>query len=263
MPEALPYLMVFVVSACVGSFLNVCIFRVPEGKSIVSPASSCPGCNTPIKFYDNIPILSWLLLGGRCRSCGSSISIEYPLVEAITGVFGLTLFIRFGPTLDFFVWSLFIAALVVITFIDLRHRIIPNVISLPGIGVGFSASVLLSYPEFVSGALYSFAGILLGGGLLLTIATAYHKATGKEGMGGGDIKLLAMIGAFLGWKGVLFTLFTASLAGAVIGGGIMLAKGKDSRYAVPFGPFLALGALGSLLFGEAVTGWYLKSMWGL
>jgi leader peptidase (prepilin peptidase)/N-methyltransferase len=263
LPELFYYIYVFAIAASIGSFLNVCIYRLPMGKSIVSPSSSCPNCNNLIKFYDNIPILSYLLLRGKCRGCALPISIEYPLIEALTGLLALALFCSFGYSVEFFVFSFLAFALIVITFIDLRHRIIPNVITLPGILIGFACHVYLSSPFIMGGVITSALGIIIGGGILMIIAYSYHLLTKKHGMGGGDIKLLAMLGAFLGWKGALFTLFGASVIGAVIGGGLVLAFGKSSKYAVPFGPFISIGALGYIFFGETLIEWYLFSLWGL
>lgn len=249
--------MIFVISfifgAIVGSFLNVCIFRIPEGKSIAYPASHCPKCRAPIMWYDNIPVLSYLILTGKCRRCGEPISFRYPVVEFLTGLMSLAAFVKFGPTLPYLIYFAFIASLIVITFIDLDHQIIPDVISLPGIPIGFIASFFLpdiTYKE-------SLIGILAGGGILYIVAAGYELLAKKEGMGGGDVKLLAMIGAFLGWKGVLFTIFSGSLIGTIIGVALMVAQGKDSKYAIPFGPFLSMGALLYLFFGEPVIYWYL------
>lgn len=242
-----------VFGAIVGSFLNVCIHRVPLGVSIVYPPSSCPNCSNPIPFYLNVPIISYVLLRGRCSSCGEPFSARYPVVEALTALVALFTFLRFGPTAEAAVYFVFLSALIVITFIDLDLKIIPDVISLPGIVAGLIVSFFLPYP----GALDSFIGAAAGGGVLFAVAWGYYMATGQEGMGGGDIKLLAMIGAFLGWKGVILTLLLGSLAGAVIGSVLMLALGKGSRYAVPFGPFLAFGAAVHLFFGESIISWYL------
>ncbi|MBI5874792.1 MAG: prepilin peptidase [Deltaproteobacteria bacterium] len=239
----------------VGSFLNVCIHRLPGGKSIVFPPSSCPHCNAAIAFYDNIPIISYIVLLGRCRQCKSPISPRYPLVEFLTGFFSVLLLKTFGFSIEFPVYFVFAASLIVITFIDLQHQIIPDVISLPGIVVGFLVSCFLPH-----GILNSAIGILAGGGSLFLIAFGYHFVTGREGMGGGDIKLLAMIGAFLGWKSVIITIFTGSFIGAVVGSALMLAKGKDTKYAIPFGPFLAFGAIISLFFGETIIKWYIMGM---
>ncbi|MBI5903858.1 MAG: prepilin peptidase, partial [Deltaproteobacteria bacterium] len=191
----------FVFGAVVGSFLNVCIHRIPIGLSIVTPASRCPRCARPIPFYYNVPVISYIVLLGRCAYCRAPLSLQYPVVEALTGAAALFIFQRHGATPELFVWFAFISALIVITFIDLEHQIIPDVLSLPGIVIGLAASFFLPFP----GVLNSVIGICLGGGLLLAVAYGYYYATGRTGMGGGDVKLLTMIGAFLGWKGVLVT----------------------------------------------------------
>ena len=248
-------LYVFLLGACIGSFLNVCIYRLPqEGLSIVSPRSFCPQCRAPVRGYDNIPLVSYLLLRGKCRNCGAKISWRYPLVEALTGAFALAFYLKFGLTLAFFACFAFTAALVVITFIDLDHRIIPDVISLPGIAVGFGLSFFLPSPSWIE----SLIGLLAGGGSLYLVAIGYEALTKRDGMGGGDVKLLAMIGAWLGWKAVLFTLFFASLSGTLIGGGAMLLQKQGRHYAIPFGPFLAFGALAYLFFGPQLIHWYLS-----
>jgi len=239
--------------ALVGSFLNVCIFRLPNEESIIWPGSHCPHCKNAIKFYDNIPVVSYFLLRGRCRYCKGSISLQYPLVEGITALSSLFLIIRFGPSLSYLFYFAFVAALIVITMIDLYHQIIPDAISLPGIGVGLLASLLIPQITFFN----SLIGILLGGGSLFIVATFYQWLFKREGMGGGDIKLLAMIGAFLGWKAVLFTILLSSLIGSVTGILMMVIKGKDFKYAIPFGPFLSLGAVISLFYGEEIVRWYL------
>lgn len=254
MAEGFTLLSVFILGCCVGSFLNVCIYRLPQDLSIVAPRSSCPQCRALIRGYDNIPLVSYLLLRGKCRNCGAKISWRYPLVEALTGAFAVALLLKFGLTVSFFAFFAFTAALLVITFIDLDHRIIPDVISIPGIPVGFGISFFLRDPSWTE----SLIGILAGGGSLYLVATAYEALTKREGMGGGDVKLLAMIGAWLGWKGVLFTLFFASLSGTVMGGGAMLAMREGRHYAIPFGPFLAFGALAYLFFGPQLIDWYLS-----
>src|ERR1035437_2178132 len=205
-PPIIYPLFAFFFGMIVGSFLNVCICRMPKDESIVSPPSHCPHCSYQIRWYDNIPLLSYLLLRGKCRGCGSHISLEYPLVELLNGILTLILFLRFGLTLDFAALFLLCSALVVITFIDIEHQIIPDEISLPGIVIGFVLSFFLKG----HGWLDSLLGILLGGGILYLVAFGYHRLTGKEGMGGGDIKLLAMMGAFLGWKAVPFIIFSSS-----------------------------------------------------
>ncbi|HEY6007554.1 MAG TPA: prepilin peptidase [Geobacteraceae bacterium] len=242
----------FVVGAVVGSFLNVCIWRLPRHESIVFPASHCPNCNYKIPFYDNIPLLSYLILGGRCRGCRTRISPQYPLVELINGLLTLALFLKFGPGLTFLVLFVFVSALVAITFIDLEHQIIPDVISLPGIPLGIAVSFFLPWLGWKN----SLLGILLGGGSLLVVAYAYEFFTKNEGMGGGDVKLLAMMGAFLGWRSVPFIIFAASLAGSVIGLTVMAIQKKDSKLPIPFGPFLAFGALLYIFYGRQIITWY-------
>jgi leader peptidase (prepilin peptidase) / N-methyltransferase len=239
--------------ATIGSFLNVCICRLPKEESIVTPGSHCPQCGKPIRWYDNLPLVSFLLLRGKCRHCHGSISVQYPLVEAITALLSLLLFIRFGPSWDYVVYFAFTAALVVITVIDLHHQIIPDVISLPGIAVGLLASWILPSTTVVN----SLLGLLLGGGSLFLVATVYEWLFKREGMGGGDVKLLAMIGAFLGWKAVILTVLFSSLIGSIVGIAVILWKGRDFKYAIPFGPFLSAGALIALFYGEDLIFWYL------
>ena len=244
----------FALGAAVGSFLNVCIYRLPAGESVVSPPSRCPGCGSKIRPWDNIPVLSWLLLRGRCRACGGRISARYPLVELLNGLLTLALFLKFGPTPTFLVLFVFCSALVAITFIDLDHQIIPDAISLPGIVVGFACSFFLPWLGWKS----SLIGIVAGGGSLLLVAWLYELFAKKEGMGGGDVKLLAMMGAFLGWRAVPFIIFASSLIGSVIGVTLMVVQKKDAKLAIPFGPFLALGAVLYIFFGKTLILWYLN-----
>lgn len=241
----------FIYGAVVGSFLNVCICRLPENRSVVSPPSSCPQCGYRIRWYDNIPLISYMLLRGKCRSCRVPISFRYPLVEMLNGLLTLMLFIRFGPTLTFLALFALCSSLVAITFIDIDHQIIPDVISLPGIAIGFAFSFFVPL-----GWKNSLIGLLAGGGSLLLVAYAYHFLTGKEGMGGGDIKLLAMMGAFLGWRSILFIVFSASVVGSIIGVSLMIARGRDSKLAIPFGPFLAFGAILYIFYGSMIVEWY-------
>ncbi len=239
--------------AIIGSFLNVCIFRLPKEESIVWPRSHCPHCKNPIEFYDNIPLISYILLKGCCRHCHGAISFQYPLIEGITALVSLILFMKFGPSLSYLFYFLFVAALIVITVIDLYHQIIPDVISLPGIGVGLIASLMIPQITLFN----SLMGTLLGGGSLFLVATIYQWLFKREGMGGGDVKLLAMIGAFLGWKAVILTILLSSLVGSITGIIVMILKGKDFKYAIPFGPFLSIGAVVSLFYGENIIRWYL------
>ena len=242
-----------VFGALVGSFLNVCIFRLPKGESIIWPGSHCPQCKNPIQFYDNLPLVSYILLKGKCRHCKKTISFQYPFVEGITALSSFFLIMKFGPSLSYLAYFAFVAALIVITVIDLHHQIIPDVISLPGIGLGLLASLMIPQITFSN----SLIGTLLGGGSLFIVGTLYQWLFKREGMGGGDVKLLAMIGAFLGWKAVILTILLSSLIGSIIGIILMVIKGKDFKYAIPFGPFLSLGAIISLFYGQNMINWYL------
>jgi leader peptidase (prepilin peptidase)/N-methyltransferase len=245
--------MSFVFGAVIGSFLNVCIYRIPAGVSIVHPPSRCPACGSSIRWYQNVPILSYLLLRGKCADCGVRISARYPLVEALTGLLFALVLYRIGFQWATLVYWLFAAALIVITFIDFDHQIIPDMISLPGIAVGFLCSFAVPWISWTD----SLLGILAGGGSLYLVAVVYEQLAKKEGMGGGDIKLLAMIGAFLGWKAVLPVIFFSSLMGTLVGVPVMLIKKAGSKLAIPFGPFLAAAALFYLFWGAALIRWYL------
>jgi leader peptidase (prepilin peptidase)/N-methyltransferase len=244
----------FIVGACIGSFLNVCIYRIPENRSIISPGSFCPHCHNSIPFYLNVPILSYLFLKGRCKFCNHSISIRYPLIEALTGIFAVLLVLKFGVTPVAFFWFIFISALITISLIDMDHQIIPDRISIPGIFIFASSFYFL--PEMT--LLRSFTGILAGGGLLYAVAAFYYLLRRQEGMGGGDIKLLAMIGAATGVKGVLFTVFTGSLLGTLAGMATMFyMKRSDTKFRIPFGPFLSAGSALYVFFGNELIQWYM------
>ena len=249
-------MIVFAFGSCIGSFLNVCIYRIPENRSIVFPGSFCPSCKNAIPFYLNIPILSYVFLMGKCKFCKIKISIRYPLIEALTGIFALLLFLKFGLTPPFFYWFVFISTLITISFIDFDHQIIPDIISLPGIIIFASSFYFL--PEMTIKD--TILGILLGGGSLYAVAFLYYVIKKQEGMGGGDIKLLAMVGAATGMKGVIFTIFTGSLLGTIFGVLIMLyTKIKDTKLKIPFGPFLSAGAILYIFYGEELIQWYLGS----
>ena len=247
-------ILAFIFGTMVGSFLNVCVYRIPEGQSIVLPASHCRACKKPIAFYDNIPLVSFLALKGKCRYCGAPLSLQYPVVELLTGLLAVACLLKWGAGYAAAVWFLFCAALIVVTFIDLTHQIIPDVISLPGIACGLLLSLVLDQPGFQS----SLIGAALGGGSLFLIRCVYYAVTRQEGMGLGDVKLLAMMGAFLGWKSILFIIMVASFAGALLGIAVMIIKKKDGRYAIPFGPFLSLGAVCYLFCGQEIINWYLN-----
>jgi leader peptidase (prepilin peptidase) / N-methyltransferase len=241
----------FLFGTVIGSFLNVVIYRLPRGQSLVSPPSTCPGCGARIRPIDNVPVLSWLMLRGRCHKCRAPISIQYPVVELVTGVLFLLVawLTPIGPLLA--ARLLLVVILVVLFGIDLHHQILPNVITLPGIVIGLLFS-LVGPPGWLS----SLIGILLGGGILYGIAAAYYLVRREEGLGMGDVKMLAMIGAFLGWKAVLVTLILSSFAGALVGVGIIAFTKGTMRLALPFGTFLSLGAVAAMLVGEPLVNWY-------
>ena len=252
----------FLFGLIIGSFLNVCIHRIPLKESLIHPSSVCPKCEKKIRFYDNIPLISYIILLGKCRYCRQPISPRYPIVETITGLLSLALFVRYGLSLQYFLFFLFVASLITISFIDLQHKIIPDVISLPGILLGLAISFLKSFdlvrlnhfPPWTD----SLIGIIAGGGFLYLVAIAFERLTGREGMGGGDIKLLAMLGAWMGWRALPFIILISSLTGTLIGGGSLLLAGKGYRVKIPFGPFLALGALIYFFFGYELVTWYFK-----
>lgn len=235
--------------------MNVCIYRLPASKSIINPARSiCPNCGNIIRSYYNIPVLSYLWLKGKCHHCNSPIAFRYLLVELIAGFFALCIYFKFGITIEAFLYYALISSLLVITFIDIDHQIIPDVITLPGIPIFFFASFAFAAITYKD----SLLGILAGGGSLLLIAVTYNLLTKKEGMGGGDIKLLAMIGAALGWKGVLFTIFIGSVIGTLVGIILMLRTRRGLKLAIPFGPFLSISAIIYIFFGSSIINWYLK-----
>ena len=259
--DMLPYsveVFAFIFGLCIGSFLNVCIFRLPASQSITKPRSHCPNCNELIRFYDNIPILSYLVLRGRCRFCKEKISLRYPVVEFLTGLFALVTYLKYGITLEALIYYVFVSALIVITFIDIDHQIIPDIITLPGIPLFFAAGFALPGITYID----AIIGILAGGGSLFLVAWIYHLVTKKEGMGGGDIKLLAMIGALIGWQGVLFTIFVASAVGTISGILVMLKARKSMKLAIPFGPFLAIGGIAYIFIGPQLIYWYFNILGG-
>lgn len=247
-----PPLIAGLFGAVIGSFLNVCIHRLPRHESIVWPASHCPTCNNQIAFHDNIPLLSYLLLGGRCRACQGPISIRYPIIEAANALGYAAIVWYFGPTWHAAAYAVLFSALLVVTGTDLSHKIIPNVVTLPGILLGLLGAMTI----LPVGLVNSLLGVVVGGGILWGLAWASPYLFGKEGMGGGDIKLIAMIGAFLGWKPVLLTIMIGSLVGSVVGVSLIASKVIRRDEYLPFGPFLALGAVLSLFFHEPLLNWY-------
>ncbi len=256
MGDILPYIIVALLGALIGSFLNVCIYRIPRNVSIISPSSRCPSCNTPIRPYDNVPVISYILLGGRCRVCGAGISPRYPFVELLNATLYVLVFYRFGFAWYTVIFALLCSALIAITFIDLDFQIIPDVITLPGIVIGLVAGSLLMPDPFIRhsplGFTSSIIGLVAGGGIFYAIAVI-----SKGGMGGGDIKMMAMVGALMGWKSVLLTVFLGSLTGSVFGIFLMISQKKGRKTKVPFGPFLAFGTLATMFFGQEILTWYL------
>jgi leader peptidase (prepilin peptidase) / N-methyltransferase len=242
--------LVAIFGVAVGSFLNVCIHRLPLRQSLAFPPSHCPTCHAPVKPYDNIPIVSYLVLKGRCRACGAAISLQYPIIELATGAVFLAAFLLFdSPVL--YQRLLFACAMIVLFVIDLEHRILPDVITLPGIALGFVFSFFMA-----PGWRDSLIGLIAGGGSLWLMGEAYFRLRGEEGMGFGDVKMLAMIGAFLGWQSMLLTLILGSLLGSLIGLGLIASKRGDMKYALPFGTFLAVGALVTSVVGDQIVTWY-------
>jgi leader peptidase (prepilin peptidase)/N-methyltransferase len=238
--------------AIVGSFLNVCIYRLPLGKSIVWPSSACPSCGRELSWYENIPVLSFLVLRARCRTCAAPISVRYPLVEALTAVMFAAAWWYYGPQPLLASRLIFGCALLVLFAIDLEHHLLPNAITLPGIVVGLFFS-FFTEPGWQA----SLIGIVVGGGVLFGVAEAYYRVRHEEGLGMGDVKMLAMIGAFLGWKLTLLTLMMASLCGTLIGVLLIVTRRGSMKYALPFGTFLALGAAVAATIGPALLDWYL------
>jgi leader peptidase (prepilin peptidase)/N-methyltransferase len=244
------------VGLVVGSYLNVLVHRLPLGRSTVRPRSRCPACGAAIRARDNLPIVSWLLLGGRCRDCGAGISPRYPLIEAATGVLFAACVLRFGFTREAIAAAVLAALLVALAAIDFDHFLLPDKLTLPGIGLGLAAQWLVPSGSLIAGV----RGALIGAGLLLAIAGAWELLRGVEGMGLGDVKMLAMIGAFLGAGGVVVTLVFGTFAGSAIGLALVVRRGGDLRAQLPFGVFLSAGGLVALFAGDALVGSYLGLM---
>lgn len=265
---------IFAFGLVVGSFLNVCIARLPRGGSIVTPPSHCPRCQSGIKFYDNIPVISFLLLRGKCRNCGGPISWRYPVVELTNALLYLWIANEFWLGGEAFLMMALCSSLIVITVIDFDHQIIPDVITLPGMLLGLTLAPFfmsslgdpLPFPldhylphagPYLTGFLNSLIGLILGGGPLLAIGWIWEKLRHVEAMGGGDVKLMGMVGSFLGWKSALLTIMLGALAGSVIGLLLIVLKRHKIEKVIPFGPFLAAGAAASAFYGSDIISWYL------
>jgi leader peptidase (prepilin peptidase)/N-methyltransferase len=273
-PPVLTAFWVFLFGLIVGSFLNVVIYRVPLRESIVAPRSRCTSCNTPIKAYDNIPVLSYLLLRGRCRKCGIRISAIYPAVELLVGLLYLVLYLIYELAPVFFANVVFVSFIVPLVFIDLEHKLLPNRLTYPGFVVMLILRLIVPYepivvntrnlfdlatwPDYAVQLVASAMGALAGGGSLWLVGKSYYLVRKVEGMGGGDVKMMLMVGVFLGWQLTLVNLFIATVFGSAIG--ILVAKIKGSslkKTEIPFGTFLGPGAIASLLIGQQLITWYL------
>jgi leader peptidase (prepilin peptidase)/N-methyltransferase len=261
MQGIIPYLTVFMFGLVVGSFLNVCIYRIPRRLSIIMPSSRCPSCNTPIKPWDNIPIVSYLFLGGKCRFCKARISFRYPFVELLNAVLYVLILWRFDFGWHTLVYFIFSSSLIVITFIDLDFQIIPDRITLSGIPIGFLAGSFFLPDPFARSSLLgmkeSLIGTITGFALFYLVSLIGSAIFKKEALGGGDVKMMAMVGALMGWKTVILTTFLGSLTGSIFGILLMVSKGKDRMAKLPFGPFLALGTIITLFYGQEILSWYI------
>lgn len=261
----------------IGSFLNVCIYRIPLGKSVVKPRSGCTRCGAQIAFYDNIPVLSYLLLRGKCRSCGAPISIQYPFVEMITGAFFLVCALRWQFTPPTYVNSLFLCIIIILIFTDYHHRILPNILTLPGTLAGIllsSFQISDFYQDILSVKLAllidseaarsllpwigSVTGAIVGGGMLLVVGMGYQKLRKRQGLGMGDVKMMAMVGAFLGWRLTFLTIFAGSVLGLLAGIYLIAFHKKNLQTKLPFGVFLGIGSGLSLFYGFQFLDWYLR-----
>jgi leader peptidase (prepilin peptidase)/N-methyltransferase len=253
LPPGFAEIVLLLTGLCVGSFLNVCIHRLPLKQSIVTPRSRCPFCGYELRWYDNVPVLSYLMLRARCRSCSRPISLQYPAIEVVTAIVFLMHWYAFGPTPLLAARLVLGCALIVLFMIDLEHQILPDVITLPGIVIGVVASIFLP-----PGPIESLLGVLLGGGLLWAISEAWYRLRKVEAMGFGDVKMLAMVGAWLGWKMVLLTFVVSSMMGGLVGVVLLASRRADMATKVPFGTMLAVAALIASLYGGPLVAWYLS-----
>jgi leader peptidase (prepilin peptidase)/N-methyltransferase len=275
---ALPIdIFVFLFGLVIGSFLNVCIVRIPEQKSIVSPASACPKCGAAVRPYDNIPVVSYLVLRGKCRSCKATISWMYPVVELLNALLFLACYLAFGLTAEALKWAIFSSLLIVLVFTDLRERILPDVVNFTGFGLALVLSLFTRPTDgtalFIANHLFAFPpptpvlslvdsllGAAAGSGFLWLVSEAYFRLRGREGMGLGDVKMMLMVGAFLGVERTLLTIFAGSLLGSILGVAFILARRKDSDYELPFGTFLGMAALLIVFFGTPLVNWYQSTL---
>ncbi|MCF8009133.1 MAG: prepilin peptidase [Halanaerobiales bacterium] len=241
-------LIIFITGLIIGSFLNVVIHRLPLKKSIVFPSSHCPNCEAKLKYYDLIPVLSYIFIKGKCRYCAQKISLQYPIVETLTALLFLLTFLKYGLTSEFIIFILLISILIVVSFIDIKYQIIPNEITFIFIPLGLILSLLFNHISFVN----SLLGLVIPAGLLLLIAFIY-----KKGMGLGDVKLIGMIGVFIGWRYALVSIFIGALFGSLYGIYMMVIGNMDRKTKIPFGPFISLGAVIMILYGNLLIGWYL------
>ena len=272
-PELFIGIFVFLFGLIIGSFLNVCILRIPGGKSIVMPASACPKCAAPIRPYDNIPVISYLILGGKCRACKTPISPMYPLVELLTGILFLACYLAFGLKVETLKWAVFSAIMIVLVFTDLRERLLPDVVNYTGFALGLAISFFVKPTDgtalLLANHIFEFPppapvlsfvdaifGAAFGSGLLWLVSEAYFRLRGREGMGLGDVKMMAMAGAFLGVQRALLTILLGSLLGSVIGGAVIALQRKGREFELPFGTFLGAGAMLVVFFGSAALAWY-------
>jgi leader peptidase (prepilin peptidase)/N-methyltransferase len=272
-PPILIALFIFLFGLIIGSFLNVCIVRIPGGKSVVLPSSACPQCGAAIRPYDNIPVLSYLLLAGKCRKCKTKISAVYPAVELLTGLLFLACYESFGLTAEALKWAVFSAIMIVLVFTDLRERVLPDAVNYTGLGLGLALSLFTKPSDgtavWLANRMFDFPppapvvsladalfGAAIGSSLLWLVSEAYFRLRGREGMGLGDVKMMLMAGAFLGARRTLLTIFTGSILGSILGLLFILARRKDSEYELPFGTFLGMAALLVVFFGTPVINWY-------
>lgn len=246
--------LIFIIGACIGSFANVVIYRMPRSESVITPGSHCFSCKKNIKWFHNIPIFSWIFLKGKCAYCGSPYSIRYLLVELIMGILYILCFYFSSSLFNLIEYLIFVFGLVVCSFIDLDHMILPDEFTLSGIVIGFIGSFFNPERDWLS----SLMGIILGGGFLWATAYIYFVFTKQDGMGGGDIKLLAWIGAVLGWKAVPFVILTSAISGSLVGLIVSRKSIEGLKTAIPYGPYLAIGALFYMFGGESLASWYLE-----